>query len=135
MHGSASLWHAYGKPGRLRVLIAYAGDRMVAAMPLHLRSVLPVRVLAPIGEGISDFSDILVADDLGDARECVLQALLEALDDRKGWDAIDLPEVPPGAATYHLAEVWPGSVSRTDASLCIEFPAQDMIDLVDQFSG
>lgn len=131
----SSWWRAYGRPGRLRVLVLCVGDEIVAAAPLYLKRVVPARVLGPIGEGISDFSDILIADDPGDSQEVVLRAMLKALGQAKGWAVIDLPEVPPGAAAQDLAERWPGSVSRMDASLCIEFPTQDMDSLVGKLAG
>lgn len=130
----SSWWRAYGKVGRLRVVVVYAGDRLVAAAPLYLRRRWPVCTIAPVGAGISDFSDVLVADELGDARTDALHALVGALRAVRGWDVIDLPEVPPGAAAHDVATVWPGRLSQTDAAFCLELATQDLQELLGKLS-
>jgi len=129
-----SWWRAYGAPGQLRVAAAYAGGDLVAAAALYVSRNLPVRTLSPVGAGMSDFSDVLVADAVGEDRAEVVRRLGSALRDFGGWDVIDLPEVRPGAAAAELAAQWPGPRSSTPASTCLELPVQDINDLLASLS-
>jgi CelD/BcsL family acetyltransferase involved in cellulose biosynthesis len=123
-----SWWRGYGRPGRLRlVLIRYAG-RLVAAAPLTLRWRSGCPVLSPLGGAFSDFTDVLIDDDV--AAEAA-RRLVQALIGLPGWQAIDFPETRPGAgAGTALWQAWTGPRSRTAASVCFELPASEMEPLV-----
>jgi Acetyltransferase (GNAT) domain len=57
--------------------------------------------------------------------------LATALIAEPDWQAIDFPEVRPGAAvTTALYAAWPGPRRDVDASLCLELPAMPMADFV-----
>jgi CelD/BcsL family acetyltransferase involved in cellulose biosynthesis len=123
-----SWWRTYGRPGRLRLVLVRYGDRLVAAAPLSLRWRSGCAVLTPLGGAFSDFTDVLIDDDL--APEAT-RRLAEALLRLRGWQAIDFPETRPGAlAGTALWTAWAGGRAQTPASLCFELPATDMEDLV-----
>ncbi len=122
-----SWWRAYGSPGRLRVVLLHAGEDLVAAAPLYLSRRFPLRTLLPIGAGVSDFCDVLVADSHDvDVRPALTKALARV----SHWDAMDFPEVRPGAAVGALADRWPGTSASLLASTCLELPVEDMSDLL-----
>ncbi|SDS16467.1 Acetyltransferase involved in cellulose biosynthesis, CelD/BcsL family [Friedmanniella luteola] len=124
-------WRAYGEPGRLRVVLVRSQGRLVAAAPLHLVNRGPVRVLAPLGGAISDFTDVLVEEARGrDEASAYLSGLVDALDAVAGWDVLDLPEVRGGAAAELLAGLWPGRVRRQESSACMELPVTDFSELL-----
>jgi len=123
-----SWWRSYGLPGGLRlVLIRHAG-RLVAAAPLMLRRRGGCRVLTPLGGEFSDFTDVLVDDELS---EPAVRRLVAALLREPGWQALDFPETRPGAvAGAALLAAWPGRKWQTSASLCLELPAMPMEEFV-----
>ncbi len=123
-----SWWRAYGVPGRLRLVLVRHGGRLVAAAPLMLRRRAGCPVLTPLGGAVSDFTDVLVDDEVaGEASRKLVEALLR----EPGWQAIDFPEVRPGAvAGAALWDAWPGGRRQTAASLCLELPAIPMEELL-----
>ena len=127
----SSWWRSYGTVGRLRVLVAHDGPELVAGMALFLSGQRSVRVLSPIGVGLSDFCDVLVQDQPGQERNHVVDLLGRALADMGGWDMVDLPEVRPGAAALELYNSWKGATSTTPASTCLELPTQDLNSLIE----
>jgi len=123
-----SWWDAYGVPGTLRLALVWRGRRLVAAAPLMLRRRAGCPVLTPLGTPFTDFTDVLVDDDLAAEASARLAGALCA---EPGWQAVHLPEVRPGgAAGTVLAGAWRGPVRRVPASLCLELPATGMEDLV-----
>ena len=121
-------WRAYGRPGRLRLVLVRLDGRLVAAAALlHERRWL-CAVLAPVGGDLSDFGDVIVDDALA---EPATQALADALAQLSGWQVVDLPETRPGSiAGTRLAEAWGGRHHLVSASLCLELPARDLADVV-----
>jgi CelD/BcsL family acetyltransferase involved in cellulose biosynthesis len=131
-------WRAYGRAGRLRlVVVRDVSGRLVAAAPLHLRRRGPVRVLAPLGGAISDFTDVLVAEDLLASEEvaAALACLRTALAEAGRWDVVDLPEVRPGSAADLLFDAWPARRWSTPASACVEVHATGFEDLLRGLPG
>ena len=123
-----SWWRSYGRPGRLRLILVRRGGRLVAAAALTLRRRGGCPVLTPLGGAFSDFTDVLVDDELVAP---ALRRLVATLLREPGWQAIDFPETRPGAlAGTALPASWPGHHWQTPASLCLELPAMPMEDFV-----
>ncbi|MES5820989.1 GNAT family N-acetyltransferase [Streptomyces sp. RG80] len=121
-----SWWLSYGRPGRLRVLVVRDGDDLVAAAPL-MRVRRPVPSLVPLGGAISDYGDVLLDDEHGDAAAA---ALTEGLAAAARTALVDLREVRPGGAAERIYDHWPGPRRRVGDSLCLELPAVPMAELV-----
>jgi CelD/BcsL family acetyltransferase involved in cellulose biosynthesis len=122
-----SWWREYGVAGRLRLGLVRRDGRLVAAAPLMLRRRGPFRVLVPLGAEQSDFHDLLVDDS---CRDEACRALVAALRAEPGWQVIDLPEVPPGAAAQQLRAVWSGHCWQAPGSACLEIAAGSMAELL-----
>src|SRR5262245_60207648 len=58
-----SWWRGYGRPGHLVVIAVRHQGRLVAAGAFQRVRRLGIPVVVPIGERISDFTDILVDDE------------------------------------------------------------------------
>ncbi|MCX4966495.1 GNAT family N-acetyltransferase [Streptomyces sp. NBC_00654] len=126
-----SWWLSYGQEGRLRVVLARRGGRLVGAAPLMLVH-RPMPLLVPMGGGISDFFDILVdEDEAGRAAS----ALARGLDRAARHTVIDLREVRPDASAQLLFGMWPGARSRLTDSTCLELPAEPVDVLVRRMSS
>jgi hypothetical protein len=124
-----SWWLSYGERGRLRLLLVRDGGpdgELVAVAPL-MRVRWPVPALVPLGGAISDYGDVLVAGDHGEA---AVAALTGALSAAARTALIDLREVRPGGAAERVYAHWRGPRRRVDDSLCLELPAVPMPQLV-----
>lgn len=119
-----SWWLSYGRPGALRVVLVRDGDDLVAAAPL-MRVRRPVPALVPLGGAISDYGDVLLDDERGDAAEALTGALWTAA--RRAL--VDLREVRPGGAAERVWACWPGPCRRVEDSLCLELPAVPLEEL------
>jgi CelD/BcsL family acetyltransferase involved in cellulose biosynthesis len=123
-----SWWRSYGVPGRLRLVLVRHGGRLVAAAPLMLRWRAGCPVLTPLGGALSDFTDVLVDDEVAVTAAGILA---DALVREPGWQAVDFPEVRPRAVTgAALWDAWSGGRWATPASLCLDIAAMPMDDLV-----
>ncbi|WP_307783778.1 GNAT family N-acetyltransferase [Streptomyces spinoverrucosus] len=121
-----SWWLSYGRPGRLRLVLVRAGGELVAAAPL-MRVTRPLPSLVPLGGAISDYGDVLLDDEHGEA---ALAALTEGLAAAARTALIDLREVRPGGAAERVYERWRGPRRRVSDSLCLELPAVPMAELI-----
>ena len=84
-------------------------------------------MLTSLGVGVSDFTDVLIDDSC--AREAAEYLAAELC--RIGrWRVIDLPEVPDSSATAHLVDAWPGRSWAVSGSVCLEFPARSIQELI-----
>ena len=119
-----SWWRSYGAPGRLRVFLVRHHGRLAGAAAFELRWRAGCPVLTPLGGSITDFTDVLLDDELAAP---AAQVLATAILGDRGWQAIDLPESRHGMV---LAPAWPGTHHETAGSLCLELPASEMADLV-----
>jgi CelD/BcsL family acetyltransferase involved in cellulose biosynthesis len=122
-----SWWLSYGRPGRLVIVLVRRAGQLVAAAPLMRDRRFGIPVLAPLGVGVSDFTDVLIDD------SCVSEAaghLARELAKLDGWRVIDLPEVPDSAATAHLVNAWPWRSWTVDGSVCLQLPARPMKELI-----
>jgi len=126
-------WHAYARPGRLRLTLVRRDGRLVAAAPLMLLRRGGAGVLVPLGGALADHTEVLVADDVA---EPAAGALAGALLREHGWQAIDLPESRPGAVTgTTFWDTWPGRRSRIESSMCQELPALPLDDFIAWLPG
>lgn len=114
-------WRAYGRPGRLRVVLVRRGGTLVGAAAFVLVRTGGCAVLVPVGGAFSDFTDALVDD------ACATEAAAEfvrAIDGMRGWQVIDFPQTRPGGvAGTALLTAWAGPKHDLAASLCLELPA------------
>jgi CelD/BcsL family acetyltransferase involved in cellulose biosynthesis len=124
-----SWWQTYGRSGRLRLALVRQGGRLMAAAPLMAVRRRGCRVLAPVGEGLSDFTDILLDDRCGAE---AARRLADLLAGEPGWDVLDFPEVRPLAAVHRLPASLPGQVWRLDASMCLQLPARPVGETVER---
>ena len=96
-------WQSYRKGKDLRILRLTRNGKLHAIAPLyvsrHLNS--PLRRLAFVGTGASDYLDLIVADEC--AREAST-ALLEYLDRSKAFDLGDLQQLRPGSVLLEAAK-------------------------------
>ncbi|MFJ6082788.1 GNAT family N-acetyltransferase [Streptomyces sp. NPDC092369] len=121
-----SWWLSYGRPGRLRLLLVRDGAELVGVAPL-MRVRRPVPALVPLGGAISDYGDVLLDEERGEA---AVTALTEGLAACARTALIDLREVRPGGAAERVYECWRGPRRRVGDSLCLELPALPMAELV-----
>jgi CelD/BcsL family acetyltransferase involved in cellulose biosynthesis len=116
-----SWWRAYGRPGRLRVVLVRRSGTLVGAAAFVLVRRGGCAVLVPVGGAFSDFTDVLVDDD------CAAEAaseLARAIGEMRGWQAVDFPETRPGGvAGTALLAAWGGRKHDLSASLCLELAA------------
>lgn len=125
-HAWVSSWaRAYAGPGTLRVAVVRRDGALVAGAALVEQRRGPFRVLAPLGGAITDVTDVL----LDPAAAGALSALADTLVRLPGWDSLDLPELPPGAAGLGLADRWPGRTWSAPSSLSLELPALPLADV------
>ncbi|MBT2406384.1 MULTISPECIES: GNAT family N-acetyltransferase [unclassified Streptomyces] len=121
-----SWWLSYGKDGRLRIVLVRRGDELVGAAALMLVH-RPLPLLVPLGGGITDYFDVLVAAEHADQ---VVPALARGLHRAARGAVVDLREVRPGAAAEAVFEAWPGVRTRLADSTCMELPALPFDELV-----
>ncbi|MFZ3498177.1 GNAT family N-acetyltransferase [Streptomyces sp. 5.8] len=121
-----SWWLSYGKDGRLRIVLVRRGEELVGAAALMLVH-RPLPLLVPLGGGITDYFDVLVAAEYADQ---VVPALANGLHRAARGAVVDLREVRPGAAAEAVYAAWPGIGSKLTDSTCMELPAMPFDELV-----
>uniref|UniRef100_A0AAU3H980 GNAT family N-acetyltransferase n=1 Tax=Streptomyces sp. NBC_01401 TaxID=2903854 RepID=A0AAU3H980_9ACTN len=126
-----SWWLSYGVPGRLRVLLARRGGRLIGAAPLMLVH-RPMPLLVPMGGAISDFFDILVD---GDDTQAAVMSLERGLHRAATHTVVDLREVRPDASAHLLFDAWSGARSSRTDSTCMELPAEPIDALIGRMSS
>jgi CelD/BcsL family acetyltransferase involved in cellulose biosynthesis len=128
-HAWSSAWaRAYVPGGGLRVSLVRWLGRLVAAAPLHVVQRGPWPVLVPLGDPITDLTDILIAGDVPTAQAGEL--LRSALTAEPGWRLIDVSEARPGSVIIDWADSWPGRVRHVPGSVCLELPARPLPDVL-----
>jgi CelD/BcsL family acetyltransferase involved in cellulose biosynthesis len=121
-----SWWRSYGKSGRLMVVTARHGGRLMAAAAFMRCYRWGLPVLRPVGAGISDLSDVLIDDRCAaDAARCLAGELA-----RCSGHVVDLPEVPDKAAVWQVARAWPHRSWRLRGSTCLEIPARPVEEVI-----
>ncbi|MEV1295973.1 GNAT family N-acetyltransferase [Pseudonocardia sp. NPDC049635] len=127
-HGWLSAWwRHYGPEGAQRVICVRRGGVLVAGAAVFVERRAGMRVLAPVGRGLSDITEFPV-DDLH--RPAALHRLAGALLALPGWQLLDLPEVREGSAAESLSRSWRHRVAVTDASVSIEVPFRSVSELL-----
>lgn len=91
-----SWWQHLGR-GRLHTLAFRHGSRLVGLAPLSVSAYygLPLRRLAWIGTGNTDYLDLLAEPEL---RAAVLSLFWEKGEEYRGWDFCDFQQLRPGSA-------------------------------------
>ncbi|MFI9149779.1 GNAT family N-acetyltransferase [Streptomyces sp. NPDC053367] len=122
-----SWWLSYGRPGRLRLFLVRDADGELAAAAALTAVRRPLPALVPLGGSVSDYGDVLLADEHADGAAA---ALTGSLAEAARTALIDLREVRPGAAAERIYDRWSGPRHRLSDSVCLELPALPMDELV-----
>jgi CelD/BcsL family acetyltransferase involved in cellulose biosynthesis len=115
-------WWRHIGGGRLRVLAARAGGRLVGLLPMFLQQAPEGEKLLPLGIAISDYLDGLYEDGHGPA---VAESMLRRLAERqRDWHVCELHPLPAGSALLQApapAEC-ASEVLRFESCLVVEIP-------------
>jgi CelD/BcsL family acetyltransferase involved in cellulose biosynthesis len=100
---NAAWWQVFGRGKRLRLLQVWDGGRLIGLAPLYVNRHFgtPLRRLAFVGTGVSDYLDIL-AEEGRDIE--VGMAILGHLLQTSGFDMADLQQLRPHASLRVAAE-------------------------------
>lgn len=111
-------WNHYGHGASLHVVTVRRDGRLVAGAALAVRRVAGVRVLGPVGGGLSDITEFLADESVRPeaVRHLARSVLLEP-----GWQVVELPEVRGDGVAAAVAGHWRGAVSVA-SSVCLEVP-------------
>jgi CelD/BcsL family acetyltransferase involved in cellulose biosynthesis len=90
-----SWWNVFGHMHTLFLVEVRDGDRLLALAPMMLGKIGLRRVLRFIGDGNSDYCDFIAGERKSDA----LGAILDATAAIKGWDVIELKNIPESSST------------------------------------
>ena len=103
-----------GSDTRLRIAVAWHGDRLVAALPMVVRRHMMLRRLEWVARDHSDYCDLLADQDADIALQ---QGLWTAICRSGGFDVVRLTQVRPDALVRHLldsASVTSGNLEMRD---------------------
>lgn len=97
-------WRTFGAQKRLRLLVAREDGRVAGIAPLYVSRHYntPLRRLAFVGTGASDYLDVLAEASVADR---VVDAFLAYLDDADGFDLADLQQASPLSLVYRRASL------------------------------
>lgn len=126
-----SWWRQYGRPGELLVVLVRRDGRLVGAGAFRRRRG-PLGGLTGLGDGLVDFTDVLLDDDCADRAAAEFAAVLPLT---RPWHSLELREVHPEAAVQRVFEQWPGHRRRFADSLCQYLPAVPMDQLLKRLPG
>lgn len=85
-------WKHFGAGRRLLVMVVYEHDTPVGLAPMYVGDgTAEPRYLHFLGQGLSDYADLIVLRDRPDVTEALVSALLDL---RSSWDGVDLEEIP-----------------------------------------
>ena len=90
-----SWWKVFGHRHTLILVEVRDGDKLLALGPMMLGKVWMQRVLRFIGDENSDYCDFIAGDRKSDA----LGAILDTAAAIKGWDVIELKNIPAASST------------------------------------
>lgn len=120
-------WRHYGRPGALRLVTARRDGLLVGLGAFHLIRRFGVPVLTPLGDGLCDWTDVLVDPD---HEQQAFAGLAAALLAEPGWQVVDLPEVRASGAALRWTRRWPGTTRREAGSVCADLPARPLADVI-----
>lgn len=91
---NAAWWETFRRGKRLRLLLARSNDKLVGLAPLYISRHLgtPLKRLAFVGNGASDYLDLLAADE-HEAEVC--KTVVHHLRQMRGYDLADLQQLRP----------------------------------------
>ncbi len=117
-------WRAFGRRKQLRVVVATDGDETVGIAPLYSGRHLgtPLRRLAFVGTGASDYLDVITGPEMAQA---ACAAIIEHVAAARGYDLADLQQVPPWSPLRSLWEsgaVKGGLMRRMEVCPYLELP-------------
>ena len=100
-------WDAFGGNARLHILVIRADARVIAIAPLMSESAqmyrVPVRRIRFLANDHTPRTDFIIADRPVEAYGAIWKALM---DDRDGWDVLQLSQLPRESATHdHLTRL------------------------------
>ena len=121
----AAWWAGYGRPGGLRLILVRHHGTPVAGAALYLDRRDPLRRLRLVGNGVSDFGDVLLAG--GDRAEATRRLAAALADLRR---PVDLRETAPGCAAGELAGLFPRRTAAHPDSTCMALSARGWHDVV-----
>ena len=104
-------WNAFGGGKRLRLILVREAGRLVGIAPFYISRHLnsPLRRLAFLGTGASDYLDVIAEDALAPK---IADSVLRHLDGANGFDLADLQQLRPGSLLLDAA-----CAARNDTSL------------------
>lgn len=96
-------WNAFGGDKALRLVVVYDGVRTVGIAPFYIRRHLgtPLRRLAFVGTGASDYLDVLAAPG---AERAVYDQVCAYLASGEGFDLADLQQIPESSPFVRYLE-------------------------------
>lgn len=118
-------WAAYGRPGRLRLILVRRHGVPVAGVALYQTPHDPLRRLRLVGEGLSDFGDVLLA---GSDHGAAASRLADAIADL--GRPVDLRETASGSAAARMTELFPRRTEEYPDSTCLELSARNWQELI-----
>jgi CelD/BcsL family acetyltransferase involved in cellulose biosynthesis len=123
-------WWKVFEPGNLRSIAVWHGDRLVGLAPIYLESGSFGARLLPLGIGLSDYCDVLLAPDYTTEAAAVLVSAFERLGD---WETCEFPELLPEACALALPVPPAFETQVMDASIApvLQIPAAgDLFDII-----
>lgn len=105
-------WWSYFGTGQPVVAVASAGERLQGLLGCYLLG----SKLLPIGAGITDYQDMLLADDAAPGTAAALLAAVLTEARRRGAENFDLTDLPPEAAlrSATMPSGWRDSITESD---------------------
>lgn len=95
-------WTWFGAGRRLLLIVAYEDDVPVGLAPLYVgNGTTEPRYLHFIGQGLSDYADLIVPGDRPDVTEALCSAVPGLM---ASWDGIDLEEIPAHSPTRAILD-------------------------------
>lgn len=114
-------WRRFGTGQPVLSLLRREG-RLLGVLPLYVLDEPPARKLLPIGVGITDYFDLLLAPDAPEgAAGALLDAALAEARQRHVTECT-LPDLPPDAALRHAPAGWAGCLRDSDPCPVLALP-------------
>ncbi len=96
-------WECFGGNSQLQILVVTAGDDPIGIAPLMLSEIrmwgMRVRQLGFLYNSHVPRADFIISQDSGQRREEIYAAIWRHLSTNRGWDVLQLCQLPAGSAT------------------------------------